>query len=62
MLGKFFGGGSAPDRLGGTFHVTGSFTNIGGLQPGADAEPVVVERGGPAQQVRGRAPQAAVAP
>jgi len=35
MLGKFFGGGSAPDRLGGTFHVTGSFTNIGGLQPGA---------------------------
>jgi len=35
MLGKFFGGGSAPDHLGGTFHVTGSFTNIGGLQPGA---------------------------
>jgi phospholipid/cholesterol/gamma-HCH transport system substrate-binding protein len=35
MLGKFFGGGSAPDRLGGTFHVTGNFTNIGGLQPGA---------------------------
>jgi len=35
MLGKFFGGGSAPDRLGGTFHVTGDFTNIGGLQAGA---------------------------
>jgi phospholipid/cholesterol/gamma-HCH transport system substrate-binding protein len=35
MIGKFFGGGSAPDRLGGTFHVTGNFTNIGGLQPGA---------------------------
>src|ERR1700755_935177 len=28
MLGKFFGGGSAPDRLGGTFHVTGNFTNV----------------------------------
>ena len=35
MLGKFFGGGSAPDHLGGTFHVVGNFTNIGGLQPGA---------------------------
>jgi phospholipid/cholesterol/gamma-HCH transport system substrate-binding protein len=35
MLGKFFGGGSAPDRLGGTYHVTGDFTNIGGLQAGA---------------------------
>ena len=35
MIGKFFGGGSAPDRLGGTFHVTGNFTNVGALQPGA---------------------------
>lgn len=35
MLGKFFGGGSAPDHLGGTFRVTGSFTNVGALQPGA---------------------------
>jgi phospholipid/cholesterol/gamma-HCH transport system substrate-binding protein len=35
MIGKFFGGGSAPDRLGGTYHVSGDFTNIGGLQAGA---------------------------
>ena len=35
MIGKFFGGGSAPDHLGGTFHVTGAFTNVGALQAGA---------------------------
>jgi len=35
MLGRFFGGGSAPDRIGGTYHVTGHFTNVGSLTPGA---------------------------
>ncbi|TCV92134.1 phospholipid/cholesterol/gamma-HCH transport system substrate-binding protein [Luteibacter rhizovicinus] len=35
MIGKFFGGGSAADRLGGTYKVTGHFTNVGSLQAGA---------------------------
>ncbi|MBB3227803.1 phospholipid/cholesterol/gamma-HCH transport system substrate-binding protein [Luteibacter sp. Sphag1AF] len=35
MIGKFFGGGSAADRLGGTYKVTGHFTNVGSLQTGA---------------------------
>ncbi|HEV7776586.1 MAG TPA: outer membrane lipid asymmetry maintenance protein MlaD [Luteibacter sp.] len=35
MLSRFFGGGSAADRLGGTYNVTGHFTNVGALVPGA---------------------------
>lgn len=35
MLGRFFGGGSAPDRIGGTYKVTAHFTNVGTLSAGA---------------------------
>jgi phospholipid/cholesterol/gamma-HCH transport system substrate-binding protein len=35
MLGRFFGGGSAPDRIGGTYKVSAHFTNVGSLTPGA---------------------------
>jgi phospholipid/cholesterol/gamma-HCH transport system substrate-binding protein len=35
MLGRFFGSGGAPDRLGGTYRVIGRFTNVGSLSAGA---------------------------
>ncbi|RUL64099.1 outer membrane lipid asymmetry maintenance protein MlaD [Dyella dinghuensis] len=35
MLGKFLGGGSAADAIGGTYNVKASFTNVGALAVGA---------------------------
>jgi phospholipid/cholesterol/gamma-HCH transport system substrate-binding protein len=35
MLGKFLGGGSAADAIGGTYSVTANFTNVGALAVGA---------------------------
>jgi phospholipid/cholesterol/gamma-HCH transport system substrate-binding protein len=35
MLSRFFGGGSAADRLGGTYTVSGHFTNVGSLSAGS---------------------------